>query len=149
MIRPQEPEAGRWGSDHTMTVLLPAQGDNPRAERAMNVGGSSKQAETPEDLPNREGSHGPFRRVVRITNPLGLHHRAADYFSRAARRFSCRVTVHNGMLAADGKNIWDLLGLVVMPDQEVILETEGPDAAVALEHLAAILGAPNGEDYTI
>ncbi|GIW84623.1 MAG: HPr family phosphocarrier protein [Thermogemmata sp.] len=125
----------------------------------MNGGGSSNGTGTPNTLPTKDGlvvppsaadpSTGPISRVVRITNPLGLHHRAADRFSRAARRFPCRVTVRNGELAADGKNIWDLLGLVVLPDQEVILETEGPDAHRALEELAAILGAPNGEDYTI
>lgn len=125
----------------------------------MNGGGSSNGTGARDTLPTKDvpvvpssaadPPTGPVRRVVRITNPLGLHHRAADRFSRAARRFPCRVTVHNGELAADGKNIWDLLGLVVLPDQEVILETEGPDAYRALEELAAILGAPNGEDYII
>jgi len=32
---------------------------------------------------------------------------------------------------------------------EVILEVVGPDAAEAIESLAAILGAAGGEDYTI
>jgi phosphotransferase system HPr-like phosphotransfer protein len=59
------------------------------------------------------------------------------------------VTVYNGDRRADGKNIWDLMGLLVFPGMEVILEVEGADAATALEPLAAVLGATGGEDYTI
>lgn len=151
-----------WEAEHHHSEIQerrPAGKGSLPTERNMSGRGSSNGAETRDTLPTRDvpatppastdPSAGPIRRVVRITNPLGLHHRAADRFSRAARRFACRVTIHNGDLAADGKNIWDLLGLVVLPDQEVILETEGPDAHHALEELATILGAPNGEDYTI
>jgi phosphocarrier protein HPr len=95
------------------------------------------------------GGAGPFRRTVRIVNPLGLHPRAADRFCRAAKKYSCAVTVYNGDRRADGKDIWDLIGLLVFPGMEVILEVEGADAAIAIEPLAAILGAPGGEDYTI
>jgi phosphotransferase system HPr-like phosphotransfer protein len=59
------------------------------------------------------------------------------------------VTLWNGDTKADGKNIFDLIGLMVMPDAEVVLEVDGPDAPQALDPLAAILAAPGGEDYTI
>ena len=94
-------------------------------------------------------SSGPLRRAVQIVNPLGLHQRAADRFCRAAKQYACAVIVYNGDRRADGKNIWDLIGLLVFPGMEVILEVDGADAATALEPLAAILGAPGGEDYTI
>jgi phosphotransferase system HPr (HPr) family protein len=87
--------------------------------------------------------------VVRVTNPLGLHYRAADRFSRAARGYDCSVTVYNGDLRADGKSLTDLILLVVFPDTEVVLEVEGPDAARAIDPLSTILAAPCGEDYTI
>lgn len=92
---------------------------------------------------------GSLCRTVRILNPLGLHHRAADRFSRAAKRFACAVTVHNGDLKADGKDLWALMTLIVLPDSDVILEVDGVDAATALDQLSSILGAPNGEDYLI
>ena len=95
------------------------------------------------------GECGPLRRVIRIVNPLGLHQRVADRFSRTAGQFVCTVTVWNGEVRADGKNIWDLIMLVVLPDTEVILEVDGPDAPKALEPLAGILASPGGEDYTI
>lgn len=92
---------------------------------------------------------GPLRRVVHILNPLGLHQRAADRFCRAARQYDSAVVVLNGDRRADGKNIWDLIGLLVFPGMDVVLEVEGADAAAAIDPLAAILGAAGGEDYTI
>jgi len=91
----------------------------------------------------------PIRRTVRIINPLGLHHRLADRFSRTAKQYTCIVTVWNGDTKADGKSLTDLIMLIAMPDSDVILEVDGPDALEALETLAAILAAANGEDYTI
>jgi phosphotransferase system HPr (HPr) family protein len=82
-------------------------------------------------------------------NPLGLHPRAADRFSRAAKQYTCAVFVYNAERRANGKDIWDLIGLLVFPGMEVILEVDGADAASALDPLATILGAPGGEDYTI
>ncbi|QDU20756.1 HPr family phosphocarrier protein [Urbifossiella limnaea] len=95
------------------------------------------------------GGNGPLRRTVKVVNPLGLHHRVADRFSRAARQFAAAVAVFHGDSRADGKSVWDLMMLVVLPDAEVVVEVDGPDAAAALDPLAAILGSPGGEDYTI
>jgi phosphocarrier protein HPr len=91
----------------------------------------------------------PLRRTVRIVNPLGLHHRVADRFMRTASRYDCTVTVYNGDIRADGKSIWDLLGLVVLPGMEVVIELSGADAIAAIDLLAEILASPGGEDYAI
>lgn len=123
------------------------------SSRATGSGQGSRDVGPPvprsplSDSP-REGT-GPFRRVVQIVNPLGLHQRAADRFCRAAKQYGCAVVVINGERRADGKNIWDLIGLLVFPGMEVVLEVEGADAATAIDPLAAVLGAPGGEDYTI
>lgn len=121
--------------------------------RVTGTGQGSRDAvppapRSPQPGPPSGGS-GPLRRTVRIVNPLGLHFRAADRFSRAAKQYTCAVTVFNGNLRADGKSLPDLLMLLVFPGMEVILEVDGTDAASALDPLAAILGAPSGEDYTI
>ena len=93
---------------------------------------------------------GAVRRAVRITNPYVQHHRVADRFARTAKTFpAVAVTVTNGDQRADGKSLWDLLGLVALPGAEVVLEVAGPDAPAAADALAAILAAPGGEDYTI
>jgi phosphocarrier protein HPr len=123
------------------------------SSRAAGGGRDSRDAVPPAPPPHQPdappGGTGPYRRAVQIVNPLGLHQRAADRFCRAARQYASRVTVTNGDRKADGKNIWDLIGLLVFPGMEVVLEVEGPDAAAAVDPLAAILGAPGGEDYTI
>jgi phosphocarrier protein HPr len=84
--------------------------------------------ETGGAMPTPTPGNGPFRRVIRIVNPLGLHHRVADRFSRTASRYSCTVTVWNGEARADGKSLWDLILLVALPGAEVVLEVDGPDA---------------------
>lgn len=96
------------------------------------------------------GAGAPVRRAVRITNPYGLHHRVADRFARTAKGYAgATVAVWNGDQRADGKSLWDLLGLVALPGAEVVLEVAGPDAPAAADALAAILASPGGEDYTI
>jgi phosphocarrier protein HPr len=92
---------------------------------------------------------GPLRRVVRIINPLGLHHRVADRFARTASRYDATITVRNGDLVADGKSLWDLMMLLAFEGTDVVLELEGPEAETALEPLAEILAARGGEDYAI
>jgi phosphotransferase system HPr (HPr) family protein len=92
---------------------------------------------------------GPLRRAVRIVNPYGLHQRVADRFSRVARQFASAVTVWNGEVRADGKSLIDLILLVAMPDSEVVLEVDGPDAGQAVGPLTEVLASPGGEDYTI
>jgi phosphotransferase system HPr (HPr) family protein len=94
-------------------------------------------------------ANGPLKRTIRIVNPLGVHPRVADRFSRTARQYQCEVTVWNGESKADGKSIIDLIVLMVMPDSDVVLEVNGDDAADALEPLTDILAAADGEDYTI
>jgi phosphotransferase system HPr (HPr) family protein len=95
------------------------------------------------------GSAGPIRRTIRVTNPLWLHWRVADRFSRTAKGFASAVTVWNGETRADGKSPTDLLLLVALPGSEVVLEVDGPDADDAVEPLADILASPGGEDYAI
>ncbi len=72
----------------------------------------------------------------------------ADLFSRTAKTFTAVVTVWNADIRADGKNIWDLLGLLAFQGTDVLLEVDGPDAATAVDPLAAILANTGGEHYT-
>lgn len=92
--------------------------------------------------------NGPLRRTVRVVNPYGLHMRAADRFARAAEQYASAVAVWHGDARANGKNLLDLIMLVVLPETEVVLEVDGPDAASAIDALCDILAAPGGEDYT-
>jgi phosphotransferase system HPr (HPr) family protein len=86
--------------------------------------------------------------VVRIVNPLGLHFRVADRFSKLARQYECAVTVANGDARADGTSLTELIMLIVLPDSEVVLEVTGPDAPRAVDPLADVLAAP-GDDCAL
>ncbi|MBA4064008.1 MAG: hypothetical protein C0501_09910 [Isosphaera sp.] len=92
---------------------------------------------------------GPLRKTVRVVNPLGLHWRIAERFSRSAQRYACAVRVWHGESRADGKSPTDLILLVALPGAELVVEVDGADAAAALDALADILAAAGGEDYTI
>ena len=92
---------------------------------------------------------GPIRRTIRVINPRGLHPRIIDLFTKTAKKYTSAVTLGYGEMRADGKSVWDLIMLVVLPDSEVVLEVDGPDAPIAVEPLTEILASPGGEDYTI
>lgn len=126
-------------------------GIGPGPRESHPPGPGALDTPPPDGRPPAPGgcNDGPFRRVVRIVNPNGLHHRVADRFSRTANQYACTVTVWNGPVRADGKSLWDLILLVALPDSEVVIEVDGPDAVKAVDPLAAILAAAGGEDYTI
>lgn len=86
------------------------------------------------------------RTTVVVANPHGLHMRPAAAFARRAAAFRSAIRVANGGRVADGKSPLDLMMLVALPGAELTLETEGDDAALALETLAALLGSA-GEEF--
>ena len=77
--------------------------------------------------------------AVRITNPLGLHARAAARFVHAASAFSCQVRVACGSRVMDGKSIMGLLLLAAAHGTEIVIATDGPDEAAAIETLAQLV----------
>lgn len=90
-----------------------------------------------------------IRRTIRVVNPRGLHPRIIDFFTKTAKQYQSAVTVWNGEVRADGKSVFDLILLVVLPETEVVLEVDGPDAPAAFDSLAKVLASAGGEDYTI
>lgn len=91
-------------------------------------------------------SNGAYRAVIQVVNPLGLHWRVAERFSRIAKTFGCAVRVMHGDSRADGKSPTDLILLVALPGAELVLEVDGEDAGTALPTLSEILADPGGED---
>ena len=87
-------------------------------------------------------ANGAIRKAVVITNPNGLHLRFATTFVKAARQVRSVVAVWNGDRRADGRSVFDLVGLMAMPGAEVVLEVEGEDADQAAEQLLEILASP-------
>lgn len=83
-----------------------------------------------------------MQRKVLVVNPNGLHLRPSAAFVQLAERFQSSVVVSSDGKTANGKSIWDLLGLAAMPGTELTLEADGPDASEALEALSALLASP-------
>lgn len=82
----------------------------------------------------------PLERKVLILNPQGFHMRPITAFVQLAGRYQSRVTVsRDGRKAADGRSILDLMMLAADHGSVLTLKAEGPDAATALDALAALL----------
>lgn len=73
--------------------------------------------------------------AVDVTNPLGLHARAAARFVHAASGFSSRIRVGCGDREMDGKSIMGLLLLAAARGTTITITAEGEDERAAVEAL--------------
>ena len=90
----------------------------------------------------------PMQRRVFVANPQGLHLRPIAAFVELAGRFQTDITVtHNGNdKIANGKSIWDMLGLTAEVGSELTLEANGPDAPAALDALSVLISTAPPEE---
>jgi len=79
-----------------------------------------------------------MERRVPVTNPLGLHARAAAKFVEAASRFRCGVRVTAASRTTDGKSILGLLLLAASQGSDIVITTDGDDEVEASEALTAL-----------
>ena len=86
------------------------------------------------------------RRTVIIVNPNGLHMRPATTFAQLAAGVGCDVTVWLGDKRANGKSLWDLIGLCALSGTELTVEADGPDAGATIERFVEILASPGDPD---
>jgi phosphotransferase system HPr (HPr) family protein len=91
-------------------------------------------------------SDSTLRQSVRITNPQGFHLRPKAAFVRLAMKFASEVWVFWDNQRFNGKSILDLMLVAAEQNHEVVVETEGPDAAEALPALVAVLAAASMDD---
>ena len=77
--------------------------------------------------------------AVRITNPLGMHARAAARFVHTACAFQSRVRVSKGSREMDGKSIMGLLLLAAARGTTVTITAEGVDESDAIATLRALV----------
>ena len=84
-------------------------------------------------------------REVSIVNPLGLHARAAARFVRLASQYAATVRVARGARELDGKSILGLLLLGAAKGSTIVIRTEGADAELAADALAALVADGFGE----
>jgi phosphocarrier protein HPr len=77
--------------------------------------------------------------TVTITNPLGLHARAAARFVHAASAFASRIRVARGGREMDGKSIMGLLLLAAANGSAITISAAGADEVEALAALCALV----------
>lgn len=80
-----------------------------------------------------------YRRKVTVKAEQGLHIRPCTAVAQMAMKFQSRVRLSKETNPpVDAKSILDLMTLAAGPQAELNLEVDGPDAAEAIEHLAAL-----------
>jgi dihydroxyacetone kinase phosphotransfer subunit len=85
------------------------------------------------------------RRFV-IANPEGLHARPASLLVSALGGLDAKVTVGvDGKAPVDGRSPIGLMALGVRPGQEIVVSATGPQAAAALDAIAALVADGFGE----
>lgn len=77
--------------------------------------------------------------TVVITNPLGLHARAAARFVHAAGAFQSRIRVAKGDREMDGKSIMGLLLLAAAQGTEITITADGVDERDAVAALRSLV----------
>lgn len=79
-------------------------------------------------------------KVVKITNPTGLHLRSAGDLCREAVKFKCSIIFeYDGNNTANAKSVLNVLGACVKTGDEINLICDGEDEEAALAHLVAFV----------
>jgi len=78
-------------------------------------------------------------RRMTIVNGLGLHARAAAKFVKLAGTFASQIRVTRGQRTVDGKSILGLLLLAAARGSAIDIAADGPDEALALDALGALV----------
>jgi phosphocarrier protein HPr len=81
----------------------------------------------------------PLEKTVTIVNRLGLHARAAAKLVTLAAKHRSTVLVRKDGREVSGKSIMGVMMLAAAQGSHITLVAQGPDAAEALEALAALV----------
>jgi len=82
---------------------------------------------------------------VTVSNPLGLHARAAARFVHLASRFTSQIRVSRDARVMDGKSIMGILLLAAARGSTLTISAEGLDEAAAVEALVELVESGFGE----
>ena len=85
-------------------------------------------------------------RSVIVTNPLGLHARAAARFVHLATRFTSQIRVTRNAKVMDGKSIMGILLLAAARGTTLTITAEGVDETNAIDALTQLVESGFGEE---
>jgi phosphocarrier protein len=80
-----------------------------------------------------------------VANRLGIHARVAAQIVRVASQFESEILFTKCGVTVNGKSILDLMTLVCPLGCKILISAKGPDAAEALNALAALFQTKFGE----
>ena len=81
-----------------------------------------------------------LQREVEITNRLGLHARASAKLTQVAGQFKASVWVTRSGRRVNAKSIMGVMMLAAAKGVTLVIETEGPDEALAMDAVARLIG---------
>jgi phosphocarrier protein len=85
-------------------------------------------------------------RSVVVTNPLGLHARAAARFVHLASKFTSQIRVARDSKVMDGKSIMGILLLAAARGMTLTISADGPDEVSAVDSLIDLVESGFGEE---
>lgn len=86
------------------------------------------------------------RQFVRIENQRGLHARASARFVKLAEDFDAEILVEKDGTAVAATSIMGLMMLAAGPGSTISIRAVGPEAALAVAALAALVEDRFGEE---
>ena len=93
-----------------------------------------------------DGAGEAVTRDLPIVNRKGLHARATAKFVQCVENYQADVTVTRGGETVGGQSIMGILTLGAGRGTTITVSATGPDAAAAVEALAALVANRFGED---
>jgi len=86
-----------------------------------------------------------LEKVVKITNPSGLHLRPAGILCKTAIQFKSLITFKHDYSTANAKSVLSVLGACVKSGDEITLICEGEDEEEAMDKLVKLIEGGLGE----
>ena len=80
-----------------------------------------------------------LQREVEIINKLGLHARASAKLTQVAGRFKASVWVGRNGRRVNAKSIMGVMMLAAAKGSMIVVETDGPDEAEAMDAVAQLI----------
>jgi phosphotransferase system HPr (HPr) family protein len=117
-------------------------GTRPPQDQPADIAGACASLHEGQDAMNGNS----VRQTVRVTNPNGFHLRPMKDFVELARRFECAVRVSRDDRTADGKSIFELMGMLTPQGSELLIEASGADAREAVAALVGLIEKSNTAD---
>jgi phosphocarrier protein len=87
-----------------------------------------------------------LQREVEIVNRLGLHARASAKLTQVAGQFRSDIWVSRNGRRVNAKSIMGVMMLAAAQGSTIVLETDGPDEADAMQAVSQLIASRFDED---